>query len=1764
MNNAQFIDGLKQFISAEQIPWVLAAIRQDEWLEQFLQGSDVFPLLRNVLGEDPTTWSIGKIALFSLYRQEFTENSGQSDFQSLIMNSANRAEELLKDVIARRKKPVSLEEYALLGIALKNLAEIKGWKGTFEEILNRDIRDFYHSWKTAIVISGDLQENPLQWVQTLFVEFDDPLILGWGIHWLSVRFLPLDKKIEITAEILEKASAVVQIEVLQRLSSRGYQGWSQKVAGILLENHPLLSRYRSKVDLDRLTSTGLLQYALSLQQLATLSSLAGNNSLSESVLRAAQHAMQYWQLEGTLQHVVLSHKDLDPSQVEYLAQKVFSANPSSKKLKQILGGILFSHPEAEHFGVVDSLENVEEPVLLLLKAQKQLSQGNLSVALELGRLATEQFENFLKESWAKHPISFSALDWQVFVQGLIQLGLTSEALRCAEGLLALRPADTQLLRLVSDIHIRLMNEDQAYQAGKMAYELEPDQVDLCRHFAQVCETTRRWQEAQALWKKLIACAPVDNKNLNLYLSFVRSSFFADDHQTVIQTCKVILEQYPDCGEAYGWLGKAYLKLEDGENGIACLTRATLLLPEDERWWLSLAEYWLSKQDIPSALNTLKSAVMAVPESGSIYYHLGNLLLHQHQTSEALIYLRKASALHPENPEIALRLCQALHGLGYLQEARRVLENLKGKWNVHPEMAYEYSRIAVEQKDHENALDALEMAVRTEHPQKEWIFEYARFLLDHADLPGEQIHFRLEQAETLLRNLVSQSPSDELTLLLLAEVLVRNRKTEEAHAIFSQLAENAEFIQSALGWKVLYGLGVTLLEMGDHEAGVVFLKDAITRQPENPILLKDYAEACVKARLYQEAINVGELVCRLTPNDVENGEWFARLAIQLEKPTLAIEKYTQLIEVEPHRLDLKLALAGLQVKTGAIDQASGVLESVVQAETLDDDLLRKAGYLYLSMERLPQAIQAFEKALAVSLDPSPELLKVLMRVYEQVGRVDDAVRSGEMAVRAGKDDPEVHLEYARLLSRLGRDTLAQTTLLHALSLPTASNPILRSAIHKELAQICWKQEDFLNGLMYAEMGLLENPQSISLQYLQGLLTTTLLQWEKAQQWVQAVPLEKEWLSETDGVSSLILKGHLSLTQQPAETEKVLQLLEEGGITSPEYKLLKSRYLAKAGQYNEARHILSTIPPELDKEWNLWKISTERESLCFSTALQHAREFVQEHPELPWGMLEFVKCVTIGKEISQLSRMLKLKTGGELSPIVDELDWEKADQMIQKLTGLVVSEELRGWSIRLKVAFDPTPEHLKMLAGTVHSAEEASCLIQGLRSIGNLQTALQIAHPYLKNEAVRFQQALCYMGKDVSKGFEIARGLIEEKPQHPLYQALFSFLARDAGETDSAYQAILSAIAQYPDEPEWYALAAELAIELGNFEDGVFHWEKAVSLRPERSDYLLELGWAYMMSESYEKAAAILLRATKMEPSNSSIWFNLAQVYKHLSRFEDAITCALRASEVDPTHIQGFILASELSLENGNLDLARKYAEKALERDELNPKAVMAMVKVYHHLGKDEQSLSMLESMQGKMPPVLELDLEKASLIYQLRGAQSAYPLTLRLVTEFPEDAASLALHARVLADLGDIKQAERFAFRSLRQEPNQPELTLSLVRMQRNGGQLDQAVHLLTQAITLDPQNIDLYIELGEIYAERREYDLALQTFHHVIRIAPQDPRGYYRTALILRDGKDFAGAEMMLQHAAKLAPDDVTIHRQLVSVMALNLIHKSQEAGAAL
>lgn len=277
--------------------------------------------------------------------------------------------------------------------------------------------------------------------------------------------------------------------------------------------------------------------------------------------------------------------------------------------------------------------------------------------------------------------------------------------------------------------------------------------------------------------------------------------------------------------------------------------------------------------------------------------------------------------------------------------------------------------------------------------------------------------------------------------------------------------------------------------------------------------------------------------------------------------------------------------------------------------------------------------------------------------------------------------------------------------------------------------------------------------------------------------------------------------------------------------------------------------------------------------------------------------------------------------------------------------------------------------------------------------------------------------------------------------------------------------------------------------------------------------------------------------------------------------EAMEAAHHANQLRADDIRGLLLTSEIAREMDDADTAAEYARMALRQEPNNPNAVLALSKALNRGGKEEQSLGIIEEKLAEMPPSLPLLFERARLVYKLKGAPAASGLVAKLVQTHPEDADVLAMMARIQAESGDKKGSERSALKSLRLNPDQPELSLMLGKIEREMGQLDQAVHFLSETIRMQPQNVDAYLGLGQTYLDRREHAAALDVYRQVIHMVPNDKRGYYEAAVIFKDSKDYMSAEKMLQQAAKLAPDDLQIRRQLIAVMALNLIHKSQEAN---
>ena len=146
------------------------------------------------------------------------------------------------------------------------------------------------------------------------------------------------------------------------------------------------------------------------------------------------------------------------------------------------------------------------------------------------------------------------------------------------------------------------------------------------------------------------------------------------------------------------------------------------------------------------------------------------------------------------------------------------------------------------------------------------------------------------------------------------------------------------------------------------------------------------------------------------------------------------------------------------------------------------------------------------------------------------------------------------------------------------------------------------------------------------------------------------------------------------------------------------------------------------------------------------------------------------------------------------------------------------------------------------------------------------------------------------------------------------------------------------------------------------------------------------------------------------------------------------------------------------------------------------------------------------------------------------------------------------------DLEDYRASEENAKKSLRINPDQPEIMMLLGRILKKQGQLDQAIEYFSKSAIVMPNMNEPCIEIGDIYYEQQNFPDALDAYQEAINRKENDARPFFKAGLIMKEVKDYQGAEKMLKIAANLAPKDINIRRQLAGVIALNFVHSPMEA----
>ena len=1785
MPSSDLFHEIERIFSANEAVQVLSALRQETLVWESLQQPEFLQAAVERAGNQAQCWNPSRLALLALGDPRSIE-SLRAEPQALLGPGLQElALQVYQNLQRTGRSPANLREAALLALTLRERRRLTGtWSGMLTEIMPRP-GQAETVWRTPLAVLYGMVPDAEEMLRSLLAKNAPPAAFEWVAHAQLSQPVSVADHIAAFTRLMHGMPVSHQLNLLRVISLRGREALAGELAGTLLIGHSAFASLRAQNGVDRLDLAALSSRALALHQMGAFYQLAGEGAQALSLFTAAQSALDQWQSGLYLQQLNLQMVSgargtgplVDSDRAARLAA-------SADYLQDELGAVLVSHPYGS--SLVKQIPTELESAFLQLKRASAMADREPAVACDLARQGAAGLVEVLRSQGLPFNGDY-VYSWRPMdaLHILRLLALDEEALELADGLLHARPVDTQLLHAAAEICAGLGRLDAALGYESSAAALDPGNPAWRRALGSLWTRKGEGARAYAEWSVVLSLIP--SPSAADRLACAQAALEAKYYPQVVELCEAVLNEDANNGLALGLTGRALIAQDQPQQAVNYLVRSTLLAPENLAPWLALAEVQRVLGEPQRALETLRAAVTAVPEALDGHLALAQACIEAGLLADALPHLKKACQLSPESTRAGLLYGQTLRQLGHTSEAYAVLNRLRDAWAECPELPYETALTLLDLDHAESALPVLEQALRGGLKNMEAQLLYARILLGEyregeEPLSAETASTRMQLAETALRRVLETDPYHLEALFLQADILREKGELEQALEAYRALTEMPVSAAPELRWRIQWGLGQTAMRLGETGIALAAIKEACQARPDSLPLQRGLAEVSLRANLPHEALEAASSTLQLSPDDVETLSWYASFVAGIGETRQAVDALERAVQIDPHRPDLLVELAHWQISSGDLSAARESLETLKSMDGISRDQLRKAAQIYLRLEDPSAALALFERALQCDAEIPADLLFEVAQLYERLGDHEAAL---ELAQRVLEERPEnlpASLLQADLLANLKRPQAALAVLERALRMAEGSAESdgalaperckLLGEIHERFTRLLVQEDSLPAALDHAEKALLLDPVSAERCFRAADLALALLQNERAARAVNAFANGEGVLSTgllqqgAYGLELFCLGIEIVFSGGPEED--LAGWIEEGLSQHPDHPRLlaaRARSQARRGALGAARKSFELSRKLLRKNQaaleGLWLAEAALEIQDWKESLDLFERCARQFGGEARAHLGFARALVLAAERQRACEAVRCRGNAPGAQVLDESHRLKFDEAVRMAGRLATSGEVSRWQTRGQVVFAPSANNARALAAMPAKPDDAAALICALRQLNNRAAAVQVARRFANHPLVLFHLALCYLEDASPEGIAAAEQAAAANASQPLARAALAMILRRAGEFSRALEEYENALTIWPDEAEWHDAAGDLCVQAGNIQASILHRKQAVALDEKNARFAFKLGQACLADEDISDAIQILETSAALDPHHADVWLTLATAYHMASRLPQALEAAKQAAELTPSSAEGLLIAGETALSMAETALALDFARGAVRREPENAAAVLFYSNVLVLNDQVEEGLAVLESASPVVKAAFPVAFERGKLIRRLHGPKPALEILEKLAREYPEEPGLLAFLARAQAECGELKSAERNAFKALRLDPNQPELTLMLGRLQRSAGQLDQAVYLLGEAIRMAPTNIEAYLELGAVYQDRREFVLALQVYRQAMRVAPADYQAFYQSGLILRDSKDYPAAENMLRKAADLAPENLTIRRQLVGVIALNLVHNKQEAS---
>ena len=458
----------------------------------------------------------------------------------------------------------------------------------------------------------------------------------------------------------------------------------------------------------------------------------------------------------------------------------------------------------------------------------------------------------------------------------------------------------------------------------------------------------------------------------------------------IETAQAKVRRSPDNADVWGQLGHVYLSHGWEVPAIPCYRQASLLAPDESKW----------------------------------FYFLGRLTK-QRQPEEAVKHLTRALTLNPASAPAHLYLASALRILGKVDEARQHLERARQLQPDNPFSELWLGEIALAKQQIKLARTHLEKALRLNPGQSEAHALMAQVAIALGDTQAAKQHAEVARNPSQYGELIDPLWWEVLKAGVTAPLYAeRGRRYMSEGNYESAVAEFEPLISDGQkDIKVWFDYGVSLLYTARHHDALAVLERLLSlldkdievqkeRSAEEIAYLKAQAynyigqiyyetgqtaaaiRACRMALQFKNNKTDSESRRQLNPSDYDTfyANVHANLATVYENTgqlEAAIRHYQAALELVPSQLSVHRDLAGTYWKKRHYTAAEPHYKQVITHDATDVQAIYRLGLISLMKEDYLEAVSRFKKVIAIEAT-HVRAYGALGVAYQELGNIPEAI------------------------------------------------------------------------------------------------------------------------------------------------------------------------------------------------------------------------------------------------------------------------------------------------------------------------------------------------------------------------------------------------------------------------------------------------------------------------------------------------------------------------------------------------------------------------------------------------------------------------------------------------------------------------------------------------------------------------------------------------------------------------------------------------------